>query len=103
MTLSRRRLLYDALFGAGLLGLRSLATGIPLAVLADPRKASAQSVACASNPQAQYILVSSSVNGDPLNANVPGMYGADPFYADISHPTDPAMAPPPPASRGCCP
>ncbi len=28
--LSRRKLLLDTLFGAGLLGLRSLATGIPI-------------------------------------------------------------------------
>ena len=42
MTIPRRKVLLDALFGAGWLGLRSLATGVPLAVLADPRKASAQ-------------------------------------------------------------
>lgn len=88
--LSRRRLLMDTLFGAGLLGLRSLATGIPLAVLADPRKASAATVACAANPNAQYLLLSSSEAGDPLNANVPGMYenGLD---TAIAHPLDAAM------------
>jgi hypothetical protein len=89
MTPTRRKVLLDALFGAGWLGLRSLATGIPLAVLANPRKASAQSLACASNPNAQYLLLSSSANGDPLNANVPGMY----TIPDISHPADLAMAP----------
>ena len=90
MNLSRRKLLMDSLFGAGWLGLRSLATGIPLAVLADPRKASAQTVGCAQNPNAQYILLSSSDAGDPLNANVPGMYEAG---LDIAHPADPLMAP----------
>ncbi len=89
--LSRRRLLLDTLFGAGLLGLRSLATGIPLAVLANPRRAAAQPLGCASNPTAQYILLSSSSNGDPLNANVPGMYQ----IPDIAHPLDVAMAPAP--------
>ncbi|HUJ28012.1 MAG TPA: hypothetical protein VLW85_18450 [Myxococcales bacterium] len=91
MPLSRRKLMIDTLFGAGWLGLRSLATGIPLAVLADPRKASAQTVACASNPNAQYLLLSSSEAGDPLNANVPGMYdnGLD---TAIAHPPDPTMA-----------
>ena len=90
MTIPRRKVLLDALFGAGWLGLRSLATGIPLAVLANPRKASAQAApACAANPNAQYLLLSSSANGDPLNANVPGMY----TIPDISHPLDPAMAP----------
>ncbi len=73
--LSRRKLMLDTLFGAGLLGLRSLATGIPIAVLA--------------NPSAQYLLLSSSVNGDPVNANVPGMYQ----IPDIAHPPDVAMAP----------
>ena len=87
--LSRRGLLLDALFGAGLLGLRSLATGIPLAVLANPKKAAAQATGCASNAAAQYILLSSSANGDPLNANVPGMYQ----IPDIAHPQDVAMSP----------
>lgn len=87
MNLSRRRLLLDTLFGAGWVGLRSLATGIPAAVLLDPRRASAQS-ACS----AQYLLVSSSVNGDPLNANVAGMYGDGGFWPDVSHPADPLMA-----------
>ncbi len=91
MHLSRRRLLLDTLFGAGWLGLRSLATGIPLAVLANPRRASAQTVGCSSNSTAQYILFSSSEAGDPLNANVPGMY----LIPDIAHPPDVAMAPAP--------
>jgi Protein of unknown function (DUF1501) len=87
---SRRRFLIRTLFGAGLLGLRSLATGIPLSVLANPRRAlAAGPAACASNPAAQYILFSSSASGDPVNANVPGTYE----IADISHPPDPAMAP----------
>ena len=95
MNLSRRKLLLDTLFGAGWYGLRSLATGIPLAVLADPRKASAQALGCQTNPKAQYILLSSSESGDPLNANVPGTYGTsvDGVNLDtgIAHPTDPTM------------
>jgi hypothetical protein len=91
MHLSRRKLLLDTLFGAGLLGLRSLATGIPLSVLANPRRAAAQTAGCAANPAAQYLLLSSSADGDPLNANVPGMYQ----IPDIAHPLDAAMAPAP--------
>jgi hypothetical protein len=91
MNLSRRKLLLDTLFGAGWLGLRSLATGIPLAVLANPRKAAAQTTGCATNPAAQYILLSSSGDGDPLNANVPGMY----LIPDVAHPLDAAMTPAP--------
>ena len=90
MNLSRRKLLLDTLFGAGMLGLRSLATGIPIAVLANPRRAAAQTVpGC--NPDAQYILLSSSVDGDPLNANVPGMY----LNPGIAHPAAVTMAPAP--------
>ena len=85
MTLSRRTLLLETLFGAGLVGLRSLATGVPAAVLLNPRRAGAQ--ACAAN--GQFLLFSTSGAGDPVNANVPGMYS----IPDIAHPTDPSMAP----------
>ena len=84
MSVSRRQLLLETLFGAGLVGLRSLATGVPAAVLLNPRSARAQ--ACP--PAAQFVLWSSSGSGDPVNANVPGMYQ----IADIAHPPDPLMA-----------
>ncbi len=86
--LTRRRMMLESLFGAGLLGLRALATGIPAAVLANPRKANADTLALL-NPNAQYLVFSSSDSGDPLNANVPGMYD----YPDISHSQDISMAP----------
>ena len=88
--LTRRRLVLESLFGAGLIGLRALATGIPAAVLLNPRRAVADPlIGTPSNPNAQYIIFSSSDSGDPLNANVPGTYD----FADISHSQDPAMAP----------
>ncbi len=87
MPASRRELLKRALFGAGMWGLRSLATGIPVAVLANPRKALAQS--CPAPGKAQFLIFSTSSNGDPMNGNVPGTYG----NASIVHPSDPAMAP----------
>ena len=88
MDASRRQFLIRTLFGTGLLGLRSLATGIPLSVLANPRRALAAGSTCPPNPAAQYILFSSSGNGDPVNANVPGTYAV----TGIAHPSDPAMA-----------
>jgi hypothetical protein len=90
MDASRRQFLIRTLFGAGMLGLRSLATGIPMSILADPRRALAagSTTICPPNP-AQYILFSSSGNGDPVNANVPGTYAT----TGIAHPPDPAMAP----------
>jgi len=72
--------------GGGVL-LRSLATGIPAAVLMDPLAADAQMAL----PPKTLILASSRL-GDPMNANVPGCYGGK-DYADLFHPLDPAMAP----------
>ena len=71
-----------ATFGGGLI-LRSLATGIPARVLLDPLSASADDT-----PSGKMLILSSSSNGDPFNANVPGTYAA----TDIFHSADPAMA-----------
>jgi hypothetical protein len=85
MELTRRRLLMTSLFGGGLLGLRSLATGIPLSFFLNPRRALASPAPM--NPQ--YILLNTSERGDPLNANVPGTY----LSSAIGHPQDPRMSP----------
>ncbi len=73
------------LLGASWLGLRSLASGIPVAVLANPRLALAQSCEPAKR---KYLLLCTSKDGDPINCNVPGTY-ADP---NVVHPLDPRMA-----------
>lgn len=86
MTDSRRALLKKALFGAGMWGLRSLATGIPVSVLMNPRSALAQS--CTPAAKAQYLIFATSGNGDPMNGNVPGTYINDP---NVLHPSDPTM------------
>src|SRR5882757_4317777 len=73
----RRGALMKGLFGAGMLGLRALATGIPAAILANPRRALAAdpyATGCFSEAKAQYLILSTSGSGDPLNANVPGTY-----------------------------
>jgi hypothetical protein len=90
MNPTRRQALLDGLFGAGWLGLRALATGIPVAVLANPRRALAayDDPACFSKAKAQYLILSTSGSGDPLNANVPGTYD----FPDIAHSLDPLMA-----------
>lgn len=87
---SRRQLIQHALFGAGLLGLRSLATGLPISLLARPREALAEETppVCADKAAAQYLILSTSEAGDPLNANVPGAYD----FPEIAHPLDPLMA-----------
>jgi hypothetical protein len=93
MNLTRRNALMSTLFGAGYVGLRALATGLPASFLMNPRKALAQTagggLTCANKAQAQYIIFNTSGNGDPINASVPGTY-EDP---NIVHSTDPTMAP----------
>ena len=90
MNITRRKALTSALFGAGYIGLRALATGIPASVLLKGRRASADSaVSCANKSKAQFIVLATSSNGDPINANVPGTYED----TRITHSADPAMAP----------
>ncbi|HWE27822.1 MAG TPA: hypothetical protein VHB97_07460 [Polyangia bacterium] len=76
MKITRRQTLMSALFGAGYVGLRALATGLPASFLLNPRRALAATPAptCASNGKAQFIILATSGNGDPINANVPGTY-----------------------------
>src|SRR5262249_50971375 len=89
MEISRRKLLLSTLFGAGAVGLRALATGLPASFLLSPRKALADlPTMCANRDKAQYIIFSTSGSGDPINANVPGTY-AD---RNITHSLDPMMA-----------
>jgi Protein of unknown function (DUF1501) len=89
--ISRRHALSSAFFGAGYVGLRALATGLPASLLLRPHEALAapNPVACAAADKAQYIVFVTSGSGDPINANVPGTY-EDPT---ITHSTDPTMAP----------
>jgi hypothetical protein len=88
--LSRREALRSFLLGAGGIGLRSLATGLPAALLLDPRGALAGDPppACGSADKAQFVIFHTSGSGDPINASVPGTYD-DP---KISHSLDPSMA-----------
>ena len=80
MTFQRRSLLMSTLFGAGYVGLRALATGLPVGVLMKGTRAFADgTVTCsdAMTSAAQYFILSTSGNGDPINANVPGSYDID--------------------------
>ena len=44
---NRRETLLTGLFGAGYVGLRAMASGLPVWFLANPRRASAQALSCA--------------------------------------------------------
>ena len=83
--ITRRDGLLTALFGTGYIGLRALATGLPTWYLLNPRRATAQDLTCAINAKQnlQYLILSASSMGDPLNCNCPGTYEA----TDIVHPT----------------
>jgi len=88
---SRRDLCRKSIFGsAALVALRSLATGIPISYLLNPGRALADAAATSptcTNPQ--YLILSTSVSGDPLNCNVPGTY----LNSNIIHSADGNMAP----------
>lgn len=73
---TRRNLLLSTLFGASALGLRALATGVPLSLLASPRLARAEPPEECAGIAPQFLVLITSSNGDPLNANVPGCYEA---------------------------
>jgi len=91
MLLKRRDVLLTTLFGTGRVGLRALATGLPAWFIANPRSATAQMLECAidAKDKLQYLIISTSSSGDPMNCNVPGTYEAAP----IIHPLQPEMAP----------
>src|SRR4051794_30487168 len=87
MDARRRQIILGTVFGAGGLGLRALATGLPVgAFLRSPRTFGQD--ACADKSKAQYLILSTSAAGDPVNANVPGTYD----FPDIPHALDPRMA-----------
>jgi hypothetical protein len=89
MSFTRRSLIKKTIFGAGTIGLRALATGLPAAFVSRPLDAVAQDFACTDKNRAQYLIIATSSAGDPLNANVPGTYA----FPDIAHSPDPRMAP----------
>lgn len=81
MNSMRRQLLQSAVFGAGLVGLRSLASGLPISWFES-------GVAHAEAAATPNFLILATVNsGDPLNANAPGS-----FVAGTEHGADPGLA-----------
>jgi hypothetical protein len=77
--LNRRKLLLSSLAGAGLVGLRAMATGLPLSFLLNPKSARADGACSGTTPQ--YLILSMSSNGDALNINVPGTYDLPSTFA----------------------
>jgi hypothetical protein len=88
MKSTRRAFLEKTVLGGGAIGLRALATGLPVGFLSRPLAALADDFTCADKNRAQYLIISTTSNGDPMNANVPGTYD----FPDIGHSPDPRMA-----------
>ncbi len=85
-SISRRDALAAALFGGSMVGLRSLATGLPVKLLLDPKKALADITAqCPGNAgAAQFIILNTSGSGDPFCCNAPGTYDDPNTGIDLS-------------------
>ncbi len=96
--ITRRQAITSTLFGTGYIGLRTLATGLPASFLLNPRRALAAdpAPACGAPDKAQYIILNTSGQGDPINASVPGTYD----NPAITHSADPALAATPLTLRG---
>lgn len=86
-TQSRREMMLASMLG-------TLATGLPAWFLMNPRRASAQDLACAISAQEnlQYLICCVNMNGDPISNNCPGTYGdVSEDAAQAVHPTDASM------------
>lgn len=95
MNLTRRDAMAAGLFGGGMLGLRSLVSGLPVKLLMDPKKALAETTytcnSAITNPQ--FVVMCTSGSGDPFACNAPGTYddggvGTGMDFAKLVHPTD---------------
>lgn len=90
---TRRHWLKSLLFGSNLLGLRALASGIPPWALRTPASIlalddSQVQRALAVDIKPQFLLMSASDQGEPINCNAPGMYE----NPDFKHPGRDEMA-----------
>ncbi len=91
--ITRREALRGGLLGAGMIGLRAMATGLPISFLLNPSIARSDE-ACAAMDASQFLILSMSASGDALNCNVPGTYDLPATFAagTINHPDTPEMA-----------
>ncbi len=94
--ITRRDALRAGLAGAGLIGLRAMATGLPISFLLNPSIARSDE-ACAAMAASQFLILSMSASGDALNCNVPGTFDLPATFAagSVNHPDTPEMAPKP--------
>ena len=84
--LTRRQLLHSALLGTGVLGLQSALSGIPLSVL---RTGIIPSAWAEEAEDTQFLLLNTSTQGDPFNANVPGCYNVPGVFTNKTDEMEP--------------
>ncbi|MCA9706163.1 MAG: DUF1501 domain-containing protein [Myxococcales bacterium] len=89
MDTTRRTMLKNALFGSSFLGLRAVASGIPMAALMTGRIPEAQAEGDYTDEPQSLILFTSQA-GDPFNANTPGCYTG---VSGVHNNPHPEMAP----------
>ena len=87
MNVSRRKLLLSTMFGTGAVGLRALATGLPVSFFSGIKEAKAADPPPACT-KPQYVFFLTSGSGDPLNANVGFRYYAPPAPGEKEKPRD---------------
>jgi hypothetical protein len=85
-SISRRDALLATLFGGSMIGLRSIATGLPVKLLLNPKKALADmQTTCTGNAgAAQFVIINTSGSGDPISCNAPGTYDDPTTGIDLS-------------------
>ncbi len=86
--IDRRQAMLQALYGVSGVGLISLATGLPIPFLEGRMNVAlgADDPTCGLE-QAQYLVLSTSGDGDPITCNVPGTY-----VDGVTHPDGASMA-----------
>ena len=87
MDISRRKALMSALFGAGYVGLRVARDRPARRCAAERGRKRSPRATCADPGKAQFIILDTSGNGDPINANCPGTY-VDPKIVHSRGPGD---------------
>jgi hypothetical protein len=93
MTISRRNVMLSGLLGVRWMGLRALATGLPISLLLRGDAAHADDpLPCTDTKQAQFLVLSINGDGDPINNNAPGTY-EDPAIIHPDAKLSPFMAP----------
>src|SRR4051794_33880340 len=81
-TLNRRRVLQGSLAGAGPLGLRAMATGLPISFLLEPKSVKAEGT-CGEASTAQFLILSMSAGGGAAHRELARLDGPVSDLVDV--------------------